>query len=116
MVRANVSCKIKKGNVQLSNVPGSSGFVHQEGESMKRIAAVVASLTLMSAAPAVAAESSTCPSYSPDCNSISHFTTTTTTSSGTLPFTGLDVVLLVAGGGSLAGLGFVLRRTSKRPG
>jgi hypothetical protein len=82
---------------------------------MRRIAAVAASLSLMTAAPAMAAESSTCPSYNPDCNSITHFTPTTpTASSGTLPFTGLDVVLLVAGGGSLAGLGFVLRRTSKR--
>jgi hypothetical protein len=84
---------------------------------MKRIAAVIATLSLMSAAPAVAAESSTCPSYNPDCNSIQNFPTptTTTTTTGTLPFTGLDVVLLVAGGGSLAGLGFVLRRTSRNP-
>jgi hypothetical protein len=86
---------------------------------MKRIAVVAASLSLMVAAPAMAATSSTCPAYHPDCNNIQHFgttpITTSTTSTGTLPFTGLDVGLLVAGGGSLLGLGFVLRRTSKHP-
>jgi len=76
---------------------------------MKRIAAVVATFSLVSVAPAMA-DSSTCASYNPDCSYI----TTSTASSGTLPFTGLDVGLLVAGGGSLAGLGFILRRTSKR--
>jgi hypothetical protein len=85
---------------------------------MKRIATLAASLSLMAAAPAMAAKT-TCPSYPPDCNNIQHFGTTPittgTTSTGTLPFTGLDVGLLVAGGGSLLGLGFVLRRTSKRP-
>ena len=33
---------------------------------------------------------------------------------GTLPFTGLDVVLLVAGGGTLLAAGFVVRRLSRR--
>lgn len=86
---------------------------------MKRLAVLAASLSFMVAAPAMAAESSTCPAYHPDCNNISHYGTTPittgTTSSGTLPFTGLDVGLLVAGGGSLLGIGFILRRTSKRP-
>lgn len=89
---------------------------------MKRIAALAASLSLMVAAAPAMAASATCPSYHPDCNSIEHFgtppssppVTTSTTSTGTLPFTGLDVGLLVAGGGSLLGLGFLLRRTSKR--
>jgi hypothetical protein len=36
------------------------------------------------------------------------------TQSGTLPFTGLDVVLLVVGGGMLLGAGFVVRRVSRR--
>jgi hypothetical protein len=31
-----------------------------------------------------------------------------------LPFTGLDVVLLVAGGGTLLAAGFVVRRLSRR--
>jgi hypothetical protein len=76
---------------------------------MKRIAAVVVSLMLIAAAPAAASESSTCSSYNPTCNNI----TTTPTHTGTLPFTGLDVVMLVVGGGALAGLGLVLRRTSR---
>ena len=89
---------------------------------MKRnIVAVVASLSLVASVPAVAgAESPTCSTYHPTCNSISSAidaptaTTTTTTGTGSLPFTGLDVGLLVAGGGSLAGLGFVIRRTARR--
>ncbi|MBV9801798.1 MAG: hypothetical protein JO130_01345 [Solirubrobacterales bacterium] len=40
-------------------------------------------------------------------------TATTANSAGTLPFTGLDVVLLVAGGGTLLGAGFVVRRLSR---
>jgi hypothetical protein len=79
---------------------------------MKRnIAAVLASMTMVAAAPAAAiADSPTCSGYHPDCGTI----TTTTTGTGSLPFTGLDVGLLLAGGGSLAGLGFVIRRTSNR--
>jgi hypothetical protein len=41
-------------------------------------------------------------------------TTSTADSAGTLPFTGLDVVLLVAGGGTLLAAGFVVRRLSRR--
>jgi hypothetical protein len=37
-----------------------------------------------------------------------------TSSTGTLPFTGLDVVLLVAGGGTLLAAGFVVRRLARR--
>jgi hypothetical protein len=89
---------------------------------MKRnIVAVVASMSLVAAAPAVAAVSPTCSGYHPNCSSLvsasdspATTTTTATTGTGSLPFTGLDVGLLVAGGGSLAGLGFVIRRTSKR--
>ena len=61
----------------------------------------------------MAAGSSTCQGYnSQTCGPVT--TTTSTTSSGTLPFTGLDVVLLVAGGGTLLGTGFVIRRLSRR--
>lgn len=89
---------------------------------MKRnIVAAVASLSLVAAAPAGAAVTPTCSGYHPDCSSIVSSSTsspttahTTTTGTGSLPFTGLDVGLLLAGGGSLAGLGFVIRRTSKR--
>jgi hypothetical protein len=40
---------------------------------------------------------------------------TTESSEGTLPFTGLDVALLVIGGGTLLGAGLVVRRLSRRP-
>lgn len=40
-------------------------------------------------------------------------TATTSTASGTLPFTGLDVGLLVAGGGTLLGAGLIVRRLSR---
>ena len=66
----------------------------------------------------------TCQGYNHQtCDSVSSGTTgtgngsttvTTTNSAGTLPFTGLDIVLLVAGGGMLLGAGFVVRRLSRR--
>lgn len=89
---------------------------------MKRIAMVAATLSLMTAAPAVASTSPTCGGYNPDCSSLAAntmhsktTTTTTTAAAGTLPFTGLDVGLLLAGGGMLAGLGLVIRRVSSKP-
>jgi hypothetical protein len=90
---------------------------------MKRISALVGVLGVLAllAIPgiAVAASSSTCQAYNPQtCSSVSNGTVTTGTtdaaSSGTLPFTGLDVVLLIAGGGTLLGAGFVVRRLSRR--
>jgi hypothetical protein len=91
---------------------------------MKRISALVGVLGVLAllAIPgiAVAASSSTCQAYSPQtCSSVSNGTVTTgdttnAASSGTLPFTGLDVVLLIAGGGTLLGAGFVVRRLSRR--
>jgi hypothetical protein len=39
-----------------------------------------------------------------------------TTSSGTLPFTGLDLVLVVAAGGLLLGLGLAMRRLARPTG
>ena len=80
---------------------------------MKRISALVGVLAVLalalSAPAAMAAGSSSCQAYN---NCVP--TTVTTTSSGTLPFTGLDVVLLVAGGGTLLAAGFVVRRLSRR--
>jgi hypothetical protein len=94
---------------------------------MKRISALVGVLgVLLLVLPsiAVAASSSTCQAYSPQtCSSVSNSnvstgtsptTTSTADSAGTLPFTGLDVVLLVAGGGTLLAAGFVVRRLSRR--
>jgi hypothetical protein len=82
---------------------------------MKRISALVGVLGLLALGvptAAMAAGSSTCQAYSSQaCQAV---TTTATTSAGTLPFTGLDVVLLVAGGGTLLAAGFVVRRLSRR--
>jgi hypothetical protein len=88
---------------------------------MKRISALVGVLgvlTLAVLAPtaAMAAGSSSCQAYNNQqgCAPTTVTTGTGTTSSGTLPFTGLDVVLLVAGGGTLLAAGFVVRRLSRR--
>jgi hypothetical protein len=78
---------------------------------------------------ALADSSSTCQAYNPQLCLVSPGTTQSggpgggggsgqtsagAASSGTLPFTGLDVVLLAAGGGTLVGAGFVVRRASRR--
>jgi hypothetical protein len=88
---------------------------------MKRIATIIIGLALMLPGTALAS-SSTCQSYNPQLcsvasNDASQTTTTSTTpgatSASTLPFTGLDVVLLAAGGGMLLGAGLVVRRLSR---
>ncbi len=95
---------------------------------MKRISALVGVLgVLVLAMPAVAlaGSSSTCQGYGHQtCGSVgngnvssgnaSTTPATNAASTGTLPFTGLDVFLLVAGGGTLLGAGFVVRRLSRR--
>ena len=74
---------------------------------------------------AFASGSSTCQSYNPQlCTVVSsgsattpnvQATTTSTSagSTGTLPFTGLDVGLLVVGGAVLLGAGLIVRRFSR---
>jgi hypothetical protein len=89
---------------------------------MKVIATLIVGLALMLPGSALAA-SSTCQSYSPQLCSVASnsatatkttaTTTTGTTTQSTLPFTGLDVVLLAVGGGSLLGAGLVVRRLSR---
>jgi hypothetical protein len=89
---------------------------------MKRISALVGvlgvlALTVLAPTAAMAAGSSSCQAYNncaPTTTAATTGTTPGTTSSGTLPFTGLDVVLLVAGGGTLLAAGFVVRRLSRR--
>ena len=93
---------------------------------MKRISALVGVLGVLAlaVAPSAALASSTCQGYSPQtpCSSVGSGNVSTgpgateaaNTSSGTLPFTGLDVVLLVAGGGTLLAAGFVVRRLARR--
>jgi hypothetical protein len=84
---------------------------------MKRIATIIVGLALLLPSGALAA-SSTCQSYNAQLcsvasNDASQTTTTSTTSASTLPFTGLDVVLLAVGGGTLLGAGLVVRRLSR---
>ena len=84
---------------------------------MKRISAllgVVVVLALIVPAAAMAS-SSTCQGYDQQTCGPVTTSTGTTTSASTLPFTGLDVALLVAGGGTLLAAGFVVRRLSRRP-
>jgi hypothetical protein len=83
---------------------------------MKRIAILIATVGVL-LLPSAALASSTCQQYSSqDCNVstvVSTTSTAATTSASTLPFTGLDVVLLAAGGASLLGAGLVVRRLSR---
>jgi hypothetical protein len=79
---------------------------------MRRIATLAAAIALI--APATAsAQSSTCQAYNPQLCTVAAGTATQSNSSGTLPFTGLDVVLLAVGGGTLLGAGVVVRRLSR---
>ena len=98
---------------------------------MKRIATAGAMLAIAVPGTAVAAgSSSTCQAYNPQlCSSVQKLgpdashggatsagsaTSAGANSSGTLPFTGIDVALLAAGGGGLLGAGLVVRRLSSR--
>jgi hypothetical protein len=97
---------------------------------MRRIltlAAMVGALVLPGAA--LASVNSTCESYneqlcqvpgtsdsgngSANTDAQASTTSTTATSAGTLPFTGLDVGLLLVGGGVLLGGGLLVRRLSR---
>jgi hypothetical protein len=82
---------------------------------MKRIYALVGILgVLVLLAPSAALASSTCQAYNNQlCSSVGS-SNSNTGSGSTLPFTGLDVVLLVAGGSTLLATGFVIRRLSRR--
>jgi hypothetical protein len=93
---------------------------------MKRIATLTVSLAMLlpaatMALPGTAFANSTCQSYSSQTCQVASTqaaqttatSPTTTTNASTLPFTGLDVVLLAAGGGSLLGAGLVMRRLSR---
>jgi hypothetical protein len=96
---------------------------------MKRIATIIVGLALVLPSAAFASGSSTCQSYNPQLCSVagnsaaqnsgtgdSSSPTTASSSTGTLPFTGLDVVLLAVGGGTLLGAGLVVRRLSRASG
>ncbi len=86
---------------------------------MKRVSLIVIAVAaLMLPSAAGAASSSTCQNYNPQLCSIASNVasqtagTVASTSQNTLPFTGLDVVLLAVGGGALLGAGLVVRRLS----
>lgn len=88
---------------------------------MKRLAMLVATIGVLLLPGAAFADSScqqynTCGSSSTQTQTISSSQTgvaSTTATRGTLPFTGIDVVLLLAGGGTLLGAGLVVRRLSR---
>ena len=83
---------------------------------MKRIAALAVTIAWVFPATALATGSSTCQAYNPQtCNVASNAASSTgAASSGSLPFTGLDIVLLVIGGGTLIGAGLVVRAATRR--
>jgi hypothetical protein len=81
---------------------------------MKRVAALIACIAVVAApSTALAQNSSTCQAYNPQlCNVSSE--TGEATSGGTLPFTGLDLGLLVLGGAGLAVAGLAVRAALRR--
>jgi len=82
---------------------------------MKRLATLVVGVALVLSIPSTAlAASSTCQAYSSQtCTNIPTSTgVVSTAKTGTLPFTGVDVVLLLVGAGLLIGTGFVVRQLS----
>jgi hypothetical protein len=85
---------------------------------LKRVLALVIAFALMAPASAFAADSSSCGSYNPSalCSVTANKTknTTNATAASTLPFTGLDAILLAAGGATLLGAGAVVRVLSRR--
>ena len=80
---------------------------------MKRIASLLVGLALVLSVPGTAmAANSSCQVYNTqNCNNT---TTTPPEPPSNLPFTGLDVALLLAGGGVLLGAGLIVRRVSRR--
>jgi hypothetical protein len=91
---------------------------------MKRIVTLMVSLALFAVVvlpSAASAASSTCQSYNAQLCQVASNTAsrttgtspTSTSTASTLPFTGLDVGLLVAGGGVLLAAGLLVRRFSR---
>jgi hypothetical protein len=82
---------------------------------MKKVAtfaSIAVFFALLLPGASVAADSSQCQAYNPQLCPV--VTTVPTTPTSTLPFTGLDVALLVAGGLLLVGAGLVVRVASRR--
>jgi hypothetical protein len=77
---------------------------------MKRIALLITILALVFPGAALAQGGSTCQAYGQQtCSSIEPVSNSTSSGS-TLPFTGLDLALLLAGAALLLGTGIVLRK------
>ena len=101
--------------------------VRKTSRQVSRVAALVGVLlVLLTPSVALASRSSTCQGYNPQlCSSLGSGSSGTGTSSrspssastgGTLPFTGLDVVLLVSGAAGLSAAGIMLRWLSRQLG
>jgi hypothetical protein len=68
------------------------------------VAALVICIVMLMAAPAALAENATQDAYCPGCSSLHH---------KQIPFTGLDIALVVAAGGALLAAGYGVRRLSR---
>jgi hypothetical protein len=104
-----------RGKAAIVSGIGQNGF--KEGNILKRVLALVIAFALMAPASALASDSSSCGSYNPSalCSVTANKTkTTNATAASTLPFTGLDAILLAAGGATLLGAGAVVRVLSRR--
>jgi hypothetical protein len=82
---------------------------------MKRIfTAIFVATMLLFPAASFADSSSSCLAYNAPsvCNASASRTVSSTSANSSLPFTGLDVALLVAGGVTLLGAGLIVRKLS----
>ena len=95
-------------------------WVHERLTSMRKLLALIFVTAMLTPSVALASGSS-CDAYNPQLcqvgsNVVSRATgagaTNKTAAAGTLPFTGLDIALLMAGASVLIGGGLVLRRFS----
>jgi hypothetical protein len=82
---------------------------------LKRVVALIIAVALMAPASALAQSSSSCTSYNPSALcSVNASKSNNKNTASTLPFTGLDAILLAAGGATLLGAGLVVRVLSRR--
>jgi hypothetical protein len=72
------------------------------------VVALVICVALLAAAPAAFAQSATQDAYCDGCSALQHHA-----SGKQIPFTGLDIALVVAAGGALLAAGFGVRRLSR---
>ncbi len=82
---------------------------------MRRIVILLVGLALL-LPQAASAASSTCQAYNPQTCSALRSSRNDGPVSGTLPFTGINVTLLAAGGVALLGVGLLVRRAARHLG